>query len=144
MGWVFGPGAGIDVTHTLDSAILWVVSMAAGDDSKAFFFGEFHRIEHELLSVEPVKRLEPGGELGYVQWFQTQFYQEKLDQLEWPDELLHPCFGLIEFVAVGDQKLIGDSVYAFELDSSPILQKRAVVMVSTKPNNFSAKRLLTY
>jgi len=144
VGRVFSPGAGIDVTHTLDITILWVVRMTAGNGSKPFFFGEFHRIEHEFFSIEPIKKLKPTGKLGYIYRFQARFYQDKLYQLEWSEKLLNPCLGFIEFVAVGDQESVGNRVDAFKMDSSPISKERAVVMVSTDPNNISTKRLLPY
>jgi hypothetical protein len=102
VGWVFSPSAGIDVTHTPDSKILWVVSMTASNGSEALSFGKSHRIEHEFLSIEPVKRLKLCGEVGYVHWSQTRFYQDKLYQLEWSEKLLNPGLGFVELVAVGD------------------------------------------
>jgi hypothetical protein len=76
--------------------------MTAGNGSEALFFGEFHRIEHEFLSIEPVKRVKLCSEVGYVHWSQARFYQNKLYQLEWSEKLLNPGLGFVELVAVGD------------------------------------------
>jgi hypothetical protein len=128
----------------LDIAILWVVRMTAGNGSKASFFGEFHRIEPEFLSIQPIEKLKLTGKLGYIYWFQAGFYQDKLYQLEWSEKLLNPCLGFIEFVAVGNKEAVVNSVDAFKMDSPPISKERAVVVVSTDPNNISTKGLLAY
>jgi hypothetical protein len=76
--------------------------MAADNGLKAVLFGEIHGITREFHSIEPVERLQPTCQMGYIHWLQAQFYQDKLNQFEVSDKMLNPLFGFINLVTMSD------------------------------------------
>ena len=102
MGGKLGPGACVEVSDAIDNHILRVVGMAAGNCFKTVFDGTINRIQRDVLSQDPVKRLPFFGIFRHVHRFGSQLDSQIVHQFESFYEPSAAGHDFIKIVPMGD------------------------------------------
>jgi len=102
MGGELGPGAGIDVSDAIDDIVLRVVGMAADNRLKTVFDGATNRIQRDVLSQDPVKRLPFFGIFRYVDRLGSQLDSQFVHQFKSFHERSAAGHDFIKIISMGD------------------------------------------
>lgn len=110
MGRQFRPGAGIDITDTVDHLILGKMGVAAGHGVNAFAGGKVNGIHHDIAPQYLVEKLPAFCIFGYVHRLCAEFDPQPVQQLEGRHKQPAVGHNAVELVAVGSKYQIVQDV----------------------------------